>query len=70
MSRPIRVFWNPLSQRFYASRAYKQIKPGQVLITGQQFDVTNDIAAQVIEHDIVFTPAAQQPTKPEETRCS
>ena len=58
MTKPIRVFWIPLSERFYASRAYKQIKPGVVEVTGQQFDVTDDIAHAVITHDIEFTPKA------------
>ena len=57
--KPIRVFWSPLSQRFYASRAYKQVKPGVVLITGEKFDVTDDIAKQIIENKIEFTPEAQ-----------
>ena len=54
MQKPIRIFWSPLSQRFYASRAYKEVKPGVVEITGQQFDVTADIAALVIKNDIIF----------------
>lgn len=54
-AKPIRVFWSPLSQRFYASRAYKEIKPGVVEITGQQFDVTGDIAAMVLKHEITFS---------------
>lgn len=29
-SKPIRIFWNPLSQRFYATRAYKEIRSGVV----------------------------------------
>lgn len=52
--KPIRVFWSPLSQRFYASRAYKEVKPGVVEITGHKFDVTDDIAQQIIRHDIRF----------------
>ena len=42
--KPIHVFWSPSSRRFYASRAYKEIKPGVIEITGEKFDVTNDIA--------------------------
>lgn len=53
----IRVFWSPLSQRFYASRAYKQVKDGVVEITGEKFDVTDDIAEMVLKHDIVFKEA-------------
>jgi hypothetical protein len=55
MTKPIHVFWSPLSERFYASRAYKEIKPGVHEITGQKFDVTDDIAQLVLKHDIVFT---------------
>ena len=54
-SKPIHIFWSPLSQRFYASRAYKEIKPGIWEITGQKFDVTDDIASLILKHDIVFT---------------
>ena len=53
--KPIRVFYSTLSQRFYASRAYKQIQEGVVELTGEKFDVTDDIAAMVLEHEIVFS---------------
>jgi hypothetical protein len=53
--KPIHVFWSPLSQRFYASRAYKEIKPGVIEITGEKFDVTNDIAEQIINNDLTFS---------------
>lgn len=57
--KPIRVFYSHLSQRFYASRAWKVVKTTDdrqiVEITGEQFDVTNDIAALVLEHDITFS---------------
>lgn len=53
--KPIHVFWSPLSRRFYASRAYKEIKPGVVEITGEKFDVTNDIAEQIINNDLTFS---------------
>ena len=42
--KPIRVFYSPLSQRFYASKAYKRISDKVVEITGQKFDVTDDIS--------------------------
>lgn len=54
--KPIKVFWSPLSRRFYASRAYKQERPGVVLITGEKFDVTNDIAELILKHEITFKP--------------
>ena len=54
-SKPIHVFWSALSQRFYASRAYKEVRPGVIEITGDKFDVTDDIAQLILKHDIVFT---------------
>jgi hypothetical protein len=63
-AKPIRVFYSELSQRFYASRAYKQVKPGIVEITGQKFDVTDDIARLVIRHDIEFTKVEEPDAKP------
>ena len=56
MSRkPIRVFYSPLSGRFYASDRYRE-EDGMVVITGKKYDVTNDIGAAVTEHDLEFTP--------------
>jgi hypothetical protein len=55
MIKPIRVFWSPLSRKFYASRAYKEIKPGVVEITGEKFDVTQDIASAIVENGVTFT---------------
>ena len=67
MSKPIRVFWSPLGQRFYASRAYK-IYPQRegetkqiVQITGEKFDVTDDIARAIVEYDLEFTPTFVAP---------
>lgn len=57
-SKPIRVFYSVLTQRFYATRAYREIKPGVVEVTGEKFDVTNDIAA-IIEREGVTFSAAQ-----------
>lgn len=59
--KPIRVFYSPLSRRFYASRAYrtKQNNEGTseiVTITGDRFDVTDDIARAIKEYDLEFTP--------------
>lgn len=55
MSKPIRVFFSPLSRRFYASRAYKEEANGLVIVTGEKFDVTNEIAALIEQHDVTFT---------------
>lgn len=54
--KPIRVFYSELSRRFYASRAYREERPGLVTITGEKFDVTNDIARLIEEHGITFVP--------------
>lgn len=61
-SKPIRVFYSTLSGRFYATRAYRINKDdGFAVITGEKFDVTNDIGAAVVEHDIEFKTVAQEP---------
>jgi hypothetical protein len=65
--RPIRVFYSELSGRFYASQHYREVDRGcvgavegaerfYVVITGKKYDVTNDIAAAVVKHDLEFTP--------------
>src|SRR5260221_6872403 len=53
-NKPIRVFYSDLSRRFYASRAYKELESGIVEITGDKFDVTNDIAELIERHNLVF----------------
>lgn len=51
--KPIIVLWSELGQRFYATRAYKQ--KGEILeITGEKFDVTDQIAAAIEKHEITF----------------
>jgi len=52
--KPIRVFFSPLSRRFYASRAYRDEGGGNVTITGEKFDVTNDIAQLIEQHSVTF----------------
>lgn len=54
MIKPIKVFYSPLSCRFYASQHY-QFDAHSVLITGKKYDVTDDIAAAIFEHNIEFT---------------
>lgn len=56
-SKPIRVFFSPLTRRFYATRAFREIRPGQVECTGDKFDVTNDIAAIIEREGVTFSPA-------------
>jgi hypothetical protein len=67
MSKPIRVFWSPLSERFYASRAYKEDPRGFITITGEKFDVTADIAYAILKQDIAFMEAIEE-KKAEATR--
>ena len=55
--KPIRVFYSSLSGRFYASRAYKEVKPGIIEVTGQKFDVTNDIAELIARYQVTFAEA-------------
>lgn len=52
--KPIRVFYSVLTQRLYATRAWREIKPGVVEVTGEKFDVTDDIAAIIEREDMTF----------------
>lgn len=54
LRKPIRVFWSPFTRRFYATRAWREIKPGVVECTGERFDVTNDIAGIIEKEQIEF----------------
>ena len=56
-SKPIRVFYSVLSQRFYATRAYREVQPGIVEVTGDKFDVTDDIAGIIQREGITFSPS-------------
>lgn len=58
MRKPIRVFYSPLSGRFYASQHYRE-DGAAVVITGKKYDVTNDIGAAVERHDLEFTRAPE-----------
>lgn len=53
--KPIRIFYSELTRRFYATRAWRELKPGLVEVTGEKFDVTQDIARLIAEHAITFT---------------
>jgi hypothetical protein len=58
-SKPIRVFYSELSGRFYASAHYREEHGNnglRVIITGKKYDVTDDIARAVVEHELEFTP--------------
>jgi hypothetical protein len=65
-AKPIRVFYSELSGRFYASAHYRVDAKGYVVITGRKYDVTNDIGAAVVEHEIEFTREAPASTEPDE----
>jgi hypothetical protein len=60
-SKPIRVFWSPLSRRLYATRVYREVKPGVMACTGERFDVTNDIAAIMEQERIEFRRSEPDP---------
>jgi len=48
-ANPIRLFRSPLTGRVYASRAYRVYPGGEVVITGQKFDVTDEVLALAAE---------------------
>lgn len=54
MKKPIRVFFSVLSRRFYATRAYRIDDDGIVTVTGEKFDVTDDIASLIEKHNVEF----------------
>ena len=58
--KPIRVFYSALSGRFYATRHYKWDSTTVVVITGEKFDVTDDIGAAVNKYDLEFTKRANR----------
>jgi hypothetical protein len=62
----IRIFWSPLGQRFYASSHWKTTGKTEnfehILITGEKFDVTDDIAAAILKHNIEFTVLEEKKT--------
>ena len=57
MKKPIRIFYSTLSNRFFASARYRELDSGIVVITGEKYDVTNQIAALIQEHQVEFSPA-------------
>lgn len=67
--KPIRIFWSELSNRFYATRSYREIRPGIIEVTGNKTDVTDDIARLVMEHDITFAKSLNLPLQPEESHA-
>lgn len=55
MAKPIRVFFSSLTERFYATHHWAE-REGFIEITGKKYDVTQDIAAAVVNYDVVFSP--------------
>ena len=65
-SRPIRIFYSTLSNRFYATSHWREVKsprsrasspPNEVVfqVTGEKFDVTDQIASLIDQHQLTFT---------------
>lgn len=52
--KPIKVFFSPLSRRFYASASYKVLANGVVECAGEKFDVTDDIADLIRNNEVSF----------------
>lgn len=58
--KPIRIFYSELSGRLYASQQYS-IKDGIATITGQKWDVTNDVGAIIERYELEFIRRKGQP---------
>lgn len=52
--KPIRVFYSDLTNRFWATRSFKELGNGVIECTGEKFDVTNDIASIIDERGLMF----------------
>lgn len=55
--KPIRIFFSVLTERFYATRAWREVpgKPGMITVSGEKFDVTNEIAGLIEQYNVTFT---------------
>jgi hypothetical protein len=51
--KPIIVVYSELGGRFYATDRYKQ-EGNHLVITGEKFDVTNQIGEAITKYDIEF----------------
>lgn len=60
MKKPIRLFWSPLTRRIYATRSWKEDGPGYVIVTGEKFDVTDDVGRIVTTEKLKFTPVKKK----------
>lgn len=68
--KPIRVFYSKLTGRFYATCTYKIDDKGVVTVTGQKFDVTNDIAGLIEQNGVTFTKRDEPPNPSESPSAS
>lgn len=54
MAAPI-VFWSPLSDRFFVTRAYRRVEspndPPHFEVTGQKHDVTDSVLEAIRQRD-------------------
>lgn len=59
-NKPIRVFYAPLSGKLYATQHYKELPSAdgrsRFEVTGKKYDVTQDVAAAVVENELEFKP--------------
>lgn len=53
MKKPIKVLWSEIGQKWYATQYYK-IDGNKITITGEKYDVTQDIASQTVENKITY----------------
>lgn len=60
MKKPIRLFWSPLTRRIYATQHWKEGKGGYVIVTGEKWDVTNDVGRIITEEELEFTLVKQK----------
>lgn len=51
VKRPIHVFFDPLHKKFVATQYYAVAGRGMVALNGPKYDVTQDIADIVKQHD-------------------
>ncbi len=61
MKKPIKIFYSELgTPKFYATQYYKDRGNGLFEITGEKFDVTQDIANIIVSRDVVFNKISQE----------
>lgn len=66
----IRVGYSTLTERFFAFDHYKsKVVNGReiITVTGEKYDVTQDIAGAVVEHNIEFSEAPDEGRGSEES---